>query len=583
MKFKKVLSICLVVLLSIAVFSACGKKDEEEEGTDKSATPITVVKDGESNFIIIKPDEYNDDETQAAISVFKAYKNSSNVNLKNVTDSTAREEGVYEIIIGNTNRPETAKAKELMLEKSNMYADEYIICAVNGNIVIYSPVSKNYAAAVEYYISTYIESAEIPGDLIYICEDTNAYNTVSVNGNTKLFEYSIVRSAYDNSYLTQLEIDALQTTLLEKTGYYVPVVRDRDLEAGEKEIIVGGSDREGQLETTDRDYYDVTVSGSKIYINGGSEYAVSVAVKEFTKALSNGNIVLNDGVYLTGSYAETVAGYDSSSYYSLKWSDEFEGNVINENNWHVCKGNEMTSSAIGGLTAYRSNGNNVFVKDGNLYQVGQRDDKGYYGGMLWTYDKMHIKYGYVEARMLIPDGDGFWIAMWLQGWNWPASATTSDTNLYAEIDIIESFGNASSFAPSLHRWPTPKGQSSGIPEFNEHTQTKYQGKYQQNRNIKCPDDGLYSDNFHTIGCMWTPESITITRDGVVEFVHDTTIDPLDREAFNHELFILISFANHFANCPVTPGATDWEWENTNQFIVDYIRVFQNDNCEMKVF
>ena len=75
----------------------------------------------------------------------------------------------------------------------------------------------------------------------------------------------------------------------------------------------------------------------------------------------------------------------------------------------------------------------------------------------------------------------------------------------------------------------------------------------------------------------------MTCDGKVYFEHDTTLDSIDRDAYNHELFLLLSFANYYASCPVTPNATDWEWENTNKFIVDYIRVFQNDNCELKMF
>lgn len=584
MKKVRILALFFALLLAVTVFAGCGKKDEgSANGNGES---ITVVADGESDFVFIKSETSPEAVSNAAVSIQKAYKNEYGVSIFIRPDTVERGEvATHEIIIGDADRPEVATAKELLASKADMHIKDFIICAVDGNIVIWCVKEDYYDDAAQYYIDNYVKMGKIPGDLVYVYKDETSYQTVKVNGNSNLYGYSIVRSAYDNSYLTQIEIDALHSSLLEKNGYFVPVVRDRDLEAGDKEIIIGGSDRDGQYSGDDRDHYDITVNGSKIYINGGSDYAVSVAVREFTKAINNGNVELNDGVFITGSYAQTVASYDSSTYYSLKWSDEFDGDAINENIWYVCKGNEMTSKAPDGKTVYRNNGKNVYVKDGKLYQIAQRDANGYYGGMLWTYKKMHMKYGYVEAKMLLPDGDGFWVAMWLQGYNWTEQATTSNTYHYAEFDIVECFGNASWATPSLHRWPTDLSIKDGLYKKAEdgHSQSKYQGDYAQNRATGCPDEGKFSDDFHVFGCMWTPEKISMTLDGKVYFEHDTTLDSIDQDAYNHELFLLLSFANYYASCPVTPNATDWEWENTNKFIVDYIRVFQNDNCELKMF
>ncbi len=581
MKITKIISILLVVLMAVAMFGGCGKDATSSEET--TATPISVVKNGETDFVLMKSYATTENVTAAVSDIQKAYKAEYDVSIFIRTDALEREEsGAKEIIIGDTNRPETEVAKKLLIEGSDGYVGNYIICVIDGNIVIWCMHDDYYDEAAKYFVDTYVKG-EIAGDLVYIYNEETEYETLSINGNTKLAEYSIVRSHYETSYLTQVELEKLHSVLRSKNGYYVPIVDDADLEAGNKEIIIGGSNRDGQYSGGDRDYYEIRIDGSKVYLDGGSDYAVSVAVREFTNAIKAGTDTFEDGVYKSGSYAETIANYDSSEYYRLVWKDEFDGSIVDENIWHACRGNEMTSKGHAGLTSFRSNDINLYVDDGKMYQVGMRDEKGYYGGMLWTYEKMHFKYGYIESKMIIPDGDGFWIALWLNGWNWVAKETTSHTNMYAEFDIIECFGNAAGFSPSLHRWPTEMGENSGIPEFMEHTQTKYQGVYKENRSIQCPDDGLFSDAFHTIGCLWTPTTIKVTCDGVVQFEHDTTIDPVDKEAFNHELFIVLSFANHFANCPLTPGATDWEWENTNKLIVDYVRLFQTDECSITLY
>lgn len=584
MKFVRFLALLMSIALMTSVIAACGKESADgKNAADGSTGSITVVKDGASDFIIVKPENFTDNEQTAATDIFKSYRTAYGVAPGNRDDGHERQDDVKEIILGNTNRPETAAARDLLSANTNMYAEDNIICAIDGNIVIYAVTDEMLPLAVKRFIDTYVAMTEIPGDLLDINKTEGSFGTITIGGEANLCNFSIVRSHYETSYLTQVEIESLQAALREKTGYHVPIVEDAYKEAGDKEIIIGGCNREGQtIDEDDLGFYEIKVQGTKIYISGGSDYAVAVGVRELTNMIKNGTTAFSDGVLKTGDYEDTISNYADSEY-KLVWSDEFNSAKINEDIWHICRGTERSSEAPDGKPVYRSTDSSTFLQDGKLYMLALYDDKAYYGGMIHTFNDLHYRYGYIEIKAKVPDGDGFWAGFWLNGSNWAGGSTVPDRYLFAEFDIMESYGNATGFTPALHRWPTAKGSGSGIEGFTEHTTPKYQGKYADSsvRKVWCPDNKLFSDDFHTFGCLWTDEYITITVDGMPRNHLDTTQDPLDEEAFNGYEFIILSLATYFKSCPLTPNATVEDWQNTNQYIVEYIRLFQNNKCDLK--
>ncbi len=577
MKSLRTVALFLACFMAILCFAGCNK-ETSDDSTDIGEI-ITVISNGESDFNIIKPENHTDNELNGAAAIFKAYKEQGAL-LANRTDDNARAEGSYEIIIGNTNRPETKAARELLEANSNMYAEDYIVCVIDGNIVIYTLIDEMLPKAVDYYIETYAKTNAVPAKLLDVRQDNGSYTALSIGGVTRLNDFKIVRSHFETSYMTQLELDTLHNLLREKTGYYVPIVEDAYVAPGDKEIIIGGCNREGQtVDERDLDFYEIKVDGTKIFVSGGSDYAVAVALKEFNKLLANGCVSLTDGILLSGDYYETINSYNGSEY-KLVWSDEFTSPKIDESVWHICKGMERHSNSYEqGKLSLRSNDNNTFVSNGALYMCAMRDEKAYHGGMLHTWDDLHYKYGYLEIKAKVPDGAGFWAGFWTFGYNWSGGYTDPDRNLYSEFDIMENYGNGTYFSPALHRWPTKLGEEAGLT----HTSPTYQGKYAQTngRRITCPDGKTFSDDFHTYGCMWTDKKIIITCDGEVKVELDTTLDPLDIEAFNGYNFIVLSLSVYAQNSPATPNATDEQWENSNKYIIDYIRLYQNDECFIK--
>lgn len=138
--------------------------------------------------------------------------------------------------------------------------------------------------------------------------------------------------------------------------------------------------------------------------------------------------------------------------YSLVWRDEFNGSSLDTSKWGYQEGvKDQYGSASG--PDYWGNGelqyytrDAVSVSDGSLKITATRQqtgDRPYTSGRILTRDKASFTYGYFEARMKTPTGNGMWPAFWMlpqpvnsntlenEYGGWPANG---------EIDIMEAKG-----------------------------------------------------------------------------------------------------------------------------------------------
>lgn len=187
----------------------------------------------------------------------------------------------------------------------------------------------------------------------------------------------------------------------------------------------------------------------------------------------------------------------------LVFSDEFSGSSLDEGSWTDRRGTEphtYGSPFNPRIEDTLFTPEQVRVTDGSLQlsaRPGQVRDElggaeyGYSSGVVHTGDHFAYTYGYTEARIWVPDDDGFWPAFWML-------PTPVDKEWPPEIDIAE----FSSVVGSARR-----------PTFNVHWRGP-DGKPTQAGSTPYGDpERTYRGGWHTYGLLWQPGRLQVYLDG----------------------------------------------------------------------
>ncbi len=181
---------------------------------------------------------------------------------------------------------------------------------------------------------------------------------------------------------------------------------------------------------------------------------------------------------------------------NLVWSDEFDGTSIDTTKWTFDIGNGADGWGNQEREYYTSRTNNAYVAGGVLHIVARQES---FGGFPYTSARMKTqglywkKYGYIEFRAKLPQGLGFWPALWMLGTNiasvgWPACG---------EIDVMENKGSV----------PTQIGVAIHYSDANNnhlYNSTPY----------TLPGGGSVT-NFHTYALRWATNSLSFYVDGAL--------------------------------------------------------------------
>ncbi len=128
----------------------------------------------------------------------------------------------------------------------------------------------------------------------------------------------------------------------------------------------------------------------------------------------------------------------------LIWSDEFEGAEINRDFWSFEVGNGHAQGIPGWGNAelqYYTAGENARIKNDKLVidikeenRTDQYGEYNYTSTRMVTRNNVHMKYGRIEIKAKLPEGQGIWPAFWMLGTKagWPDGG---------EIDIMELLGH----------------------------------------------------------------------------------------------------------------------------------------------
>ena len=181
------------------------------------------------------------------------------------------------------------------------------------------------------------------------------------------------------------------------------------------------------------------------------------------------------------------------------WRDEFNGTSLDRESWNVRSGGWGANNV---QSCYRNREENVNVKDGSLnlvglYKPGEKcsgnsKSGDFTSGFVETKGKKAWTYGYIEARIKMPNNKSTWPGFWMS----PNNSTYGSWPRSGEIDIIETKGSNLNYAAADAHW--------GIsPGYKKHAQGK-----------KLPAGFKDTTQWHTYGVKWTEGKLEYYSDGV---------------------------------------------------------------------
>ena len=236
--------------------------------------------------------------------------------------------------------------------------------------------------------------------------------------------------------------------------------------------------------------------------------------------------------------------------YQLVWSDDFEENIINEDNWtfEIWDAGRVNNE----WQQYVENTDNYKLENGFLHiivtKTGANEKGGYTSTRLVSKGKKEFKYGRLEFRAKMPKGVGTWPALWMLGANinevgWPECG---------EIDIMEYVGFQSD---TTHTNVHTKYQS-GTTDFHVETPLT-----------------TAEEDFHIYGLTWTSSKLEFYLDDPnnITNTYAPSVKTIDNWPFDQPFFMIMNFAVG-GNWGGKNGVDDSIWPQ--EMVVDYVKVYQ---------
>lgn len=264
---------------------------------------------------------------------------------------------------------------------------------------------------------------------------------------------------------------------------------------------------------------------------------------------------LADGLTVKGANSVSVINAPDHilNDYELVFSEEFTGSALDASKWNTAYlwGSDLVINSEEqyyvdtlrrpdfGYDPFRFNGETLTIRSIKTPDTlkAQSLDQPYLSGVITTYDAFKFTYGYVEARVRMPRGRGYWAALWL-------------LNAYyvekkPEIDIVEHIGHEQ--------------------DRVYHTYHYYDSNDQLRSTDSLESAGVdYTSDFHTFGVEWKPGELIYYIDGVEQH---RIIDP---NVSSQEMYII-------ANTAIGgwwPGSPDETTPFPGEYEIDYIRAYQ---------
>ncbi len=290
----KLFALLLAVLMLLPFAVSCQPQDGNAPATSDvevtTAPPQEPVTLDLSEYIIVRESDYSDDYKSCVRALREGIAERTGIKLDMMEDYVYPgheiTETAHEIIVGNTNRPETQKYKSELREK------DFVVTFENDRVVILGGNAQSTMKAVNYFLDTFVSSQDksitvFTNRADFVRHDY-AVGIVALN-DAPIADYRVIYA--DGDILARYAAENFAAVLFDASGVLLGVESDRS-EATEYELLIGKTNRpESQsLAATafgDGEYL-LTAVGKKIVMLGNG-YMVgagaSVLLNEFLLAV----------------------------------------------------------------------------------------------------------------------------------------------------------------------------------------------------------------------------------------------------------------------------------------------------------
>lgn len=281
--------------------------------------------------------------------------------------------------------------------------------------------------------------------------------------------------------------------------------------------------------------------------------------KPFKKGVAIAMAIVMLPFYVVNSDNNVVAAESKASdvQWELVWSDEFDGDSLDESKWSYRLGGAYNDEE----QYYKKE--NVSVSDGTLKITAKSeavDDYPYTSGRISTggngEDLFATKYGRIEARIKLPEGTGLWPAFWMM----PKDSVYGNWPLSGEIDIMEARGRV-------------LNEVNGTIHFGESGNNKRSlGGTYTFEDSDITDYHVYAIEWSENEIIWFVDDVEFYRTSNWYTMNDEGVVAEYPAPFNQEFYIILNLAvgGTYDNYQLP---SDDELPATME--VDYVRVYHN--------
>lgn len=120
-------------------------------------------------------------------------------------------------------------------------------------------------------------------------------------------------------------------------------------------------------------------------------------------------IISSQTIFTTCTYADEISITNKYNNLKLIWSDEFDGDTINPNNWTYDIGNGKNGWGNNELQYYTNKNDNSRIENGNLVIEAKKENfsnSNYTSARLKSKGLQEFTYGRIEARIKLPSDQG---------------------------------------------------------------------------------------------------------------------------------------------------------------------------------